>query len=66
MIDYGFNSSAPRYVIKKDEADLSWVEVCDTKQEHPNGVGRPVARVLNEPMLVENVLIGLNYPYSLC
>jgi len=65
MIDFGFNRPTPRYAIHKDTTNPDWVEICDTAESHINGVGMPVARVLNKPVLVENVLIGLNYPYSL-
>jgi hypothetical protein len=64
MIEFGIRSK-PRYAVNENADNRDWVEICDTTEPHVNGVGIPVVRVLNEPTLVNNVLIGLNYPHSL-
>lgn len=36
----------PRYAINRD-TDRTWVEICDSTAPHVNGVGMPVARVID-------------------
>lgn len=63
MLVYDFNPK-PRYQVNNVESsdDPSWFEICDTEQPHINGIGLPIARVINDFKLIHNILVGLNYP----